>query len=101
MIKLDIGLAALVAFKPDFLVLSLGFDTFHLDPLGSFGIDTDDYAAIARRVARSFEGLERDTKGDGDSANEAVRCLILLEGGYVIEKLGANLLSFLSGWEGA
>ena len=98
---LDVGLDALVAFRPQFVVLSLGFDTFHLDPLGSFKIDTEDYATIARRVGERLKMMEEMGGEGGDSVREPLRCLILLEGGYVIEKLGPNLLSFLRGWEGA
>lgn len=96
--KLAIGLGALVDFAPDFVVLSLGFDTFHLDPLGSFTIETEDYAKIAGRVRETLESLQRERDGDTSSA-AGVPCLILLEGGYVIESLGPNMLSFLKGWE--
>ena len=100
---LDVALDALVAFRPAFVVLSLGFDTFHLDPLGNFKIDTEDYATIARRVRERLETMEEEMAGEGvgDSVREPFRCLMLLEGGYVIERLGPNLLSFLGGWEGA
>jgi acetoin utilization deacetylase AcuC-like enzyme len=98
--KLDLGLNALVSFKPDFIVLSLGFDTFHLDPLGGFKIETEDYANIAERVRKRLKVLPMDVGGgEEDSSREAISCLILMEGGYVIEKLGANLLSFLKAWE--
>jgi acetoin utilization deacetylase AcuC-like enzyme len=96
--KLDLGLNALVSFKPDFIVLSLGFDTFHLDPLGSFKIETEDYADIAERVGKRLKVLPVDVGGE-DSGREAIPSLILMEGGYVIEKLGPNLLSFLKAWE--
>jgi len=80
------GLECLVAFKPHFLIVSLGFDTFHADPLGFFQIHTADYETIAKTVRRSLPD---------------VPALILLEGGYVIEHLGANVLSFLRGWKSA
>ena len=70
-------------FKTEFLIVSLGFDTFHSDPLGYFQIHTDDYATIARTIRQALKD---------------VPTLILLEGGYVIEHLGANMLSFLKGW---
>lgn len=84
--KLEEGLRALVAFKPAFLVVSLGFDTFHSDPLGYFQIHTADYETIARTARQSLPHIP---------------ALILLEGGYVIEHLGANVLSFLKGWKSA
>jgi acetoin utilization deacetylase AcuC-like enzyme len=98
--KLDLGLNALVSFEPNFVVLSLGFDTFHLDPLGSFKIETEDYANIAERVGKRLKVLPIDIRGrGGDIGRETIPCLILMEGGYVIDKLGPNLLSFLKAWE--
>ncbi len=79
-------------FSPNCVIISLGFDTFHLDPLGSFTLEIDDYADIASHVCRRIENvMEQDRR--------VIPCLILLEGGYVIEHLGANMLSFLRGWE--
>jgi acetoin utilization deacetylase AcuC-like enzyme len=85
---LESALAAIEEFHPDYLIVSLGFDTFHLDPLGSFNIETEDYRRIATQV-HSAAGLKRKPS------------LILLEGGYVLDRLGANLCTFLLGWEDA
>lgn len=82
--KLDDILVAIAKFDPEFIVVSLGFDTFRLDPLGCFDIDTGDYATMARDVRSKLPD---------------VPSVILLEGGYSIDHLGPNLLSFLSGWE--
>ncbi|KAK7897589.1 hypothetical protein LTR67_004218 [Exophiala xenobiotica] len=84
--KLQYGLKRLVDYKTDFLIVSLGFDTFHSDPLGHFQIHTEDYETIARTTRQSLK---------------RVPALILLEGGYVIEHLGKNVLSFLKGWKSA
>lgn len=84
--KLDQALESLVAYKPEFLIVSLGFDTYHGDPLGSFQIHTEDYKTIAARTRTQIHDIP---------------ALILLEGGYVIEHLGANVLSFLEGWKSA
>ena len=89
--KLSIALRRIQEFNPDFLVLSLGFDTFNLDPLGKFEIETSDYEVMAREVGRTLMGAGTD---------KGMRCLILLEGGYVVERLGENTLSFLRGWDG-
>jgi acetoin utilization deacetylase AcuC-like enzyme len=83
--KLDSAVQTLEAFGPEFLVVSLGFDTFRMDPLGSFDIDTEDYETIARTI-------------HGNPMLSKIKSVILLEGGYVIEKLGENLVSFLKGW---
>ena len=82
--QLELALSRLEAFTPELLIVSLGFDTFRLDRLGSFEIDTPDYETLARRVRGRLRRLPT---------------LILLEGGYAIEHLGANLLSFVEGWE--
>ena len=89
MSKLDVALNAIEKFQPDFLVVSLGFDTFRLDPLGSFQIYTEDYFIMAREVRR-HRGLR---------AQDGMAALILLEGGYVVDQLGANMVQFLKGWE--
>lgn len=81
--KLEHGLRRLVEFKIEFLIVSLGFDTFHSDPLGHFQIHTEDYGTIAKTTRQALQNIP---------------ALILLEGGYVIEHLGANMLSFLKGW---
>ena len=83
--KLELALAALAKHSPDFLLVSLGFDTFHLDPLGSFKIYTEDYEVMARTVRLRLPN---------------VPSVLILEGGYAIEHLGDNFLSFLGGWEG-
>ena len=90
--KLQIALERVREFKPECLVVSLGFDTFRLDPIGKFDIDSPDYEVMAAEVRKCLLELKR--------AHE-VRCLILLEGGYIVERLGGNMLSFLRGWRDA
>lgn len=51
-----------------------------------FGIDAEDYEVIPRKVLGS-EGLE------------GIPAILVLEGGYVVDKLGDNMLSFLKSWE--
>ena len=82
--KLDLALCGLSEFRPEMILVSLGFDTFHLDPLGNFKIYTEDYAVTARTVRQRLPSTP---------------AAILLEGGYALQHLGANVLSFLSGWE--
>ena len=82
--RLEEGLDHLELFNPHFLLLSLGFDTFHLDPLGSFEIDVADYRQIAGRVRERLRHMPT---------------LILLEGGYVVDRLGKCVKAFLEGWE--
>ena len=82
--KLGFALSRIETFAPDLLIISLGFDTYRLDPLGGFDIDTQDYKVIASRIRQQLSGMP---------------ALILLEGGYVLDDLGKNLLAFLDGWE--
>jgi len=84
--KVDVAVEKIRAFGPSHLVVSLGFDTFHLDPLGSFDLRTENYEDIAANV-RCQSGIR------------GLPSILLLEGGYVLEHLGANVLSFLKGWE--
>jgi acetoin utilization deacetylase AcuC-like enzyme len=78
---LDTALERIAGFTPDLLLCSYGADTFAGDPISFFEIETDDYRAIARRIA----GLGLPTA-------------ILMEGGYAVEALGANVAAFLSGF---
>jgi len=79
---LDVALAAVAAFGPDRLVVSLGVDTFHGDPISRFRLDTADYPVIGARIA----GLGRPT-------------LFVLEGGYAVEAIGMNVVGVLEGFE--
>jgi acetoin utilization deacetylase AcuC-like enzyme len=64
------------------LVVSLGFDTFERDPIADLALTTADYA----RVGSTIAALERPT-------------VLLQEGGYAIDAIGANAVSFLSGFD--
>ena len=77
------GLSAIRSSGADMLVLSFGADTYVGDPIAHFALETDDYAMIARDIA----ALDLPT-------------LIVMEGGYAVDALGANLASLLSGFEG-
>jgi len=65
----------------ELVVLSLGFDTYRLDVLGGFELDTEDFAEMGRRIARL-----------------GVPVLALLEGGYN-RALGTLVVEFLRGYE--
>jgi acetoin utilization deacetylase AcuC-like enzyme len=78
---LDRSLEAIAGFGADILLCSYGADTYVGDPISHFAIETADYPAIAARIAAL--GLPT---------------LILMEGGYAVDALGANMASFLSGF---
>ena len=70
-------------FSPDALVVALGLDTFADDPTTHFDISTGDFG----RIGAAIEKLGLPT-------------LVVLEGGYSVEWIGRNTVSFLSGLEG-
>ena len=78
------ALEAIRAFDPDApVVLSLGFDTYHADPICNLALRTDDYARIGSRIAE----LGRPV-------------IALQEGGYAVDALGANAVAFLGAMRG-
>jgi len=78
------ALRMVVAFAPDApLVISAGFDTFERDPIGDLGLRTADYGEIGRMVG----GL-------------GLPMIVLQEGGYAVEALGANAVALLRGLRG-
>lgn len=75
------ALAAIARFGADLLVVSFGADTWEGDPISHFRLATADYAVLARDIAAA--GLPT---------------VLLMEGGYAIDALGANVASFLGGF---
>ncbi|MEX7471399.1 histone deacetylase family protein [Mycobacterium adipatum] len=74
------ALTAVADHDPGVVLVSLGFDTYRGDPAGDALIDTDDYVLIGR----AFAQLSRPV-------------LAILEGGYSVDDLGANV----GAWVGA
>jgi acetoin utilization deacetylase AcuC-like enzyme len=79
----DRALEAIAASPGSIVVVSLGFDTYGLDPIGDFALTTDVYHEVGKRVA----ALGR-------------RLVILQEGGYHRPSLGENARAWLRGAEG-
>lgn len=67
--------------EPELLIISYGADTHEADPISHFKLKTDDYAPMARRIA-----------------SLGLPALILMEGGYAVDVLGASITAFLSGF---
>jgi acetoin utilization deacetylase AcuC-like enzyme len=81
---LERGLDTIRDFAPDApLVLSLGFDAFERDPIGDLALRTADYRVIGSQVA-----------------SLGMPVVALQEGGYAIDAIGANAVSFLRGLRG-
>lgn len=66
-------------WAPEYLLVSMGFDTFRKDILGGFELDVEDYRTIGSRI-RALD----------------LPVLILLEGGYS-EELGDLVINFVCG----
>ena len=76
---LDAALARIAAFAPDLLVVSYGADTFAGDPISLLPL-RDSGLCRARR---------------GGSPRSACPTLVVMEGGYAVDALGANVAAFL------
>jgi acetoin utilization deacetylase AcuC-like enzyme len=81
LVVLDRALEAIRAYAPNWLIVSAGFDTFASDPLGDFVLSGSAYQAIGARLA----ALDLPT-------------LLVQEGGYAVDALGENVVSFLKGF---
>jgi acetoin utilization deacetylase AcuC-like enzyme len=79
----DRALEAIARTRGSLVVVSLGFDTYGQDPMGTFALTTAVYHEVGRRVA----ALGR-------------RLVILQEGGYHRPSLGENARAWLRGAEG-
>ena len=79
---LDAACQAIEAFRADVLVVSLGLDTFELDPISRFKLTGDDYLRMGERIG----GLRLPT-------------LFVFEGGYAVDAVGVNAVNVLQGFE--
>jgi acetoin utilization deacetylase AcuC-like enzyme len=61
--------------KPQLVIISAGFDSHRSDPIGSLGLEVDDFAAMTRRIA---EIAKVHAQG---------RVISVLEGGYNVDVL--------------
>ncbi len=68
-------------FLPDALVISLGVDTFELDPISFFKLTSEDFT----RYGQLISTLDLPT-------------LFVMEGGYAVEEIGVNTSNVLSGF---
>jgi acetoin utilization deacetylase AcuC-like enzyme len=67
------AIPALKTFKPDFLIISAGFDAHKADPLAQLTLETADFAWITEELMAASGG----------------RMISLLEGGYDLQALAA------------
>ena len=81
---LETALDAVRAHAADLLIVSYGADTFADDPISHFRLAREDYIAMGAAIAAL--GLPT---------------LVVMEGGYAVDALGANVAAFLGGMERA
>lgn len=65
------------AMRPQLVMISAGFDAHRLDPIGSLGLETEDFAALTKAVLRVAE-----VHADG-------KIVSVLEGGYNLDVIPA------------
>lgn len=70
---------ALIQFKPDFILISAGFDAHYADPLSSINLNESDYQWVTDELKQIA-----DQYGNG-------KILSVLEGGYNLQALGSSV----------
>lgn len=81
---LDAACKRIRDYAPDALVISLGVDTYVGDPISAFRLDTPECQQLGAQLA----GL-------------ALPTLFVMEGGYAVEEIGANVAHVLRGFRDA
>jgi acetoin utilization deacetylase AcuC-like enzyme len=77
---LESACEAIDAFGPDIVIVSLGVDTFHNDPISDLAVTTEGFRAQGELVAQL-----------------ALPTVIVQEGGYDVDAIGDNVRAFLLG----
>jgi acetoin utilization deacetylase AcuC-like enzyme len=74
---------AAARIKPELVLLSAGFDAHARDPIGSLGLETEDFATLTRKV---LQVAKAHAKG---------RLVSCLEGGYNLDALAESVQAHL------
>ena len=82
-------LPRLRAFRPDFLVISAGFDAHRRDPLASLELDASDFGWVTRKLM------------DAAHASAGGRIVSVLEGGYNLQGLQESVAAHVAALMGA
>lgn len=72
-------------FKPDLILVSLGFDALLDDPYGHLGLSVDGYYEIGRRIGLMNQRLTKIKVGN------------FLEGGYKYDEIGIAAVNYFQG----
>lgn len=78
------SLNRIVRHRPEFLIVSLGVDTFENDPISHFLLTSGDFTRMGECIA-----------GIG------IPTLFVMEGGYMVDEIGINAVNTLQGFENA
>ena len=76
------GLDAIAARNPAALIISLGFDAHEGDPTANLAATGEGFRAVGQMIAAA-----------------GYPTLLVQEGGYIVERLAANMTAFLAGLE--
>jgi len=76
----DKSIEAMTLFDPDVIVHVLGFDVYENDPEARCAVSTEGFKVLAQKMKALNKPL-----------------IVLVEGGYYLQKLNDNLQAFLSG----
>ena len=75
------GMASVINYAPEALVVSLGFDAFKGDPSAGLSVSTPGFERVGELIAQ-YKGP----------------VVLIQEGGYVIDSLAENMAAFLDGF---
>ncbi|WP_404369175.1 histone deacetylase family protein [Marinobacter sp.] len=78
--RLEEAMTAVTLFRPDALVLPLGFDIYHNDPQAKVSVSSEGFSRLGKRISQA--GLPT---------------LVVQEGGYDLESLSENVQQFFRG----
>ncbi len=78
-------LPELVAYKPEIILVSAGFDAHRLDPLADLNLQADDYFWLSQELAKIAKQFSED------------RIISMLEGGYSLTALRECSVAHLRG----
>ena len=82
-IALENALEKINTYNADFLIISLGVDTFKDDPISHFCLESNDYFHMGEAISKLN-----------------IPTLFVMEGGYMVDEIGINAVNTLLGFEG-
>jgi len=80
-LALEAAVQRIEDYGPDVLVVSLGVDAYKDDPVGGFLLETADFLRVGEVIARIGRPVQ-----------------FVMEGGYALDALGANVANVITGY---